>query len=340
MSGVDNWKAVYGSGVIVRECRALSCYVGVTSPSAWRAVAPLLPVPPVGTAFVTSQEEEYLLDLVQKLPQAELVLTAGGGKALDAGKFVAWKRDLPYVMIPTIVSTGSVFQPFVPTRYNNKIHRVIETSSPECVLFDTDVIGAAPPHLNASGMAECISWLGCIASWRWWSAAGLGGPPWDEEIAGETHEWVRQCVSAYASDLDSEGRPGERGIRTAAEVNRERHHLRLSLLGAAHALCHIFENTFLWTHGRDLYHAEGVALGTLLGCHLYGWGFDEAKEHFVACGTRFRPREIGCTWDEVRATFSRIPEHADHLEWAETFFHKGSLSDETFQEMARRIDAD
>ena len=46
--------------------------------------------------------------------------------------------------------------------------------------------------------------------------------------------------------------------------------------------------------------AEGVALGTLLGCHLYGWGFDEAKEHFAACGTRFRPREIGCTWDEVR----------------------------------------
>jgi glycerol dehydrogenase-like iron-containing ADH family enzyme len=88
---------------------------------------------------------------IHLLPQAELVLTVGCGKALDAGKFVAWKRGLPYVMIPTIVSTGSVFQLFVPTRHNNKIHTIVEASSPECVLFDTDVIGATAPHLNAAG---------------------------------------------------------------------------------------------------------------------------------------------------------------------------------------------
>jgi glycerol-1-phosphate dehydrogenase [NAD(P)+] len=339
MGDIDNWKAVYGSGVIARECCGLNSYVALTSPSAWHAVAPLLPEPPVGRAFVTGQEEKYLLDLLRNLPQAEQVLAVGGGKALDAGKFVAWKRNLPYVLIPTIVSTGSVFQPFVPTRRNNKVHMIVETGPPECVLFDADVIRAAPPHLNAAGMAECICWLGSIASWRWWSAAGLSGPCWDEEVASETRQWVRQRVSVYASDLDLEGRPGERGIRAAAEVNRERSHLRLSSLKASHPLCHIFENTFLWTHGRDLHHGEGVALGTLIGCYFYGWGFDEAKEHLGSCGTRFRPREIGCTWDEVLATFSRIPEHSDHLGWPETFFHHRSVSHEAFAGMARRIDA-
>jgi glycerol dehydrogenase-like iron-containing ADH family enzyme len=147
-------------------------------------------------------------------------------------------------------------------------------------------------------------------------------------------------VQTYTSDIDSEGRPGQRGIRTAAEVNRERHHLRQPALKAFHPLCHILDNTFLWTHGRDLYHGEAVALGTLIGCHLYGWRFDKTKGDLTACGVRFRPREIGCTWDEVRATFARIPEHADHLGWPKNFFHHRSISDETFREMARRIDAD
>ena len=336
----DDWTAVYGSDVIVRECRGLTPYLVVTSPSAWRAVEPLLPGPPTGCVFATSQEEDHLLDLSHALPKADRVLAIGGGKALDAGKFVAWKKGLPYVLIPTIVSTGSIFQPFVPIRRNNNVLRIEETPRPERVLFDTDVIRSAPPHLNAAGMAECICWLGSVASWRWWTAEGLGGPPWDEEIAREAREWVRRSVNTYASDLDRQGRPGELGIRTAAEVNRQRHHLRLSSLGETHSLCHVMDGAFLWTHGRDLYHGEIVALGTLIGCYLYDLDFDEAKADLSACGIRFRPRQIGCTWDEVRATFARVPRYADGLDWPETFLHHRPISDGLFRRMRRAIDAD
>ena len=340
MIELDKWKALYGSGLLARECRLFTSCVALTSPSAWRAVEPFLPAEPRGKAFVTNQEQDYLEGLARELPDAEWVLGIGGGKALDAGKFVAWKKGLPLVLVPTIVSTGSVFQSGVPARRNGKIYIIHQGVSPECVLFDTDVIRAAPPHLNAAGMAECICYLGRIASWRWWIEEGLEGPAWDEAAAREAHDWVRDRVKSYVSGLDPDGRPGEQAIRTAAEVNRERQRLRIVSLKAAHGLCHIFDNTFLWTHGRDLFHGEAVALGTLMGCHLYDWGFDEAKTHFQACGTRFRPRDIGCTWNEVRAALARAVEHSDHLKWPSTYLHCRRLDDATFRPMGERIDAE
>jgi len=337
MSDLDDWKALYEPGVIARECRGITSYVALTSPSAWRAVEPLLPAAPVGKAFVTNQEEDYLQELADKLPKAQMVLGIGGGKALDAAKFVASRRDLPFILIPTIVSTGAVFNPGVPARRKGRLHIIDQTIAPEVLLFDTEVIRAAPPHLNAAGMAECICWLGGVASWKWWVQEGLDGPPWDDAVADETINWVETRVADYAGDLDADGRPGERAIRAAAEVNRERHHLKLLSSEAAHIICHLFDNTFLLVHGRDLHHGEAVALGALIGCHLYGWGFDEAKRNFQACGTRFRPRDIGCTWDEARATLGRVAEHADRLEWPKTFFHHRDLRDADFLAMAERI---
>ncbi len=342
MTNVNQWKAIYEPGLLKRKCRKFNSYIVLTSPSAWRAVEQYLPCPPAEKIFVTGQEEDYLADLAQKLPQAERVLAIGGGMALDAGKYVAWKKKLPLVMIPTIVSTGAVFNPGVPARRNGKLCLIEKNIQPECVLFDTDIIGAAPAHLNAAGMAESICWLGNIASWRWWTNEKLGSPAWDDEIAAEVIDWVRDSVRDYTDDLNAQGRPGPRAIQTAAEVNRERHHLKFASMNAFRGLGHIFDNTFVWIHRRDLAHGQAVALGTLMGCHLYSWGFDEAKQDFCACGTRFRPAEIGCTWDEVRTTLSRVVEHAEHLKylnWPKNYFHHRSIGVAAFREMAARIDA-
>ena len=318
MPNLDDWNAVYGPDVVRRECRSVRHFVVLTTPSAWRAVSPLLPTAPKGTAFVTGQEEDHLLALERDLPDAGRVLGIGGGKALDAAKFVAWKRNRPFTLIPTIVSTGALFNPAIPVRCAGRCHVVFSELAPEAVLFDTGVIRAAPPALNARGMAECICWLGAVASWEWWWRERLGGPAFDEVAAGEAVSWVRRRVADYLGDLDPDKRPGEHGIRAAAEVNRERHHLRLAALGAARLLCHIFDNTFLLAHRRDLPHGEAVALGTLMGCHLYESLFDEAKECFAACGVRFRPRNIGCTWQEVRVTLERVPENTAFLGWPQS----------------------
>ena len=51
----------------------------------------------------------YLQALSDSLPaDAELVVGFGGGRALDASKYVALTKDLPLILVPTVVSTGAI----------------------------------------------------------------------------------------------------------------------------------------------------------------------------------------------------------------------------------------
>ena len=334
MLPINDWVAHYGSGVVREHCGAIDDYVVLTSPSAWRAVRPLLPGEPRAFEFVSCQEEEFNRALLEKLPDATWVIGVGGGKALDAAKLVAREKRAKLMLVPTIVSTGSVFQANIPVRRGNQLVRIIETVAPECVLFDVDVIRSAPPHMNAAGMAECVCWIGAVASWRWWSRRGLPGDPWDESVADEVIAWVHDRVGQYAGDLDADGRPGERAIRVCAEVNRERHGLRLTGLDANRGMDHYFDNAFLWTHGRDFLHGEGVALGTLLTCGLYGSRFDEARSLLAACGTRCLPAQLGCSWPEVRAALDAIPRLGEQVKWHETILHRGAVDEAAFDAMA------
>ena len=318
---INDWPTRYGPGVIRWACGQVSDYVVLTSPSAWRAVADQFAHEPKAVEFVISQEQSEVDAMAARLPPAAHVVGAGGGMALDMAKYVAWKSGARLWLAPTIVSTGSVFQSGFPMRKQGKLDVIPQTVAPRAVLFDTEVIAAAPPHLNAAGMAECICWLAQIAAWRWWSDQGLAGKAWDQAAVDETESWVADCVAAYVDDLDGQGRPGPLAVRVCAEVNRQRHELKLAKLDVGHAIDHLFENTFTWVHGRHMLHAEGVALGTLINNALCGHGFAEARKLLDACGGRYLPQQIGCNWDEIESTLAAIPDHCDHLQWGTCILH-------------------
>ena len=156
-------------------------------------------------------------------------------------------------------------------------------------------------------------------------------------MADEVHEWVASRTEQYVGDLDAEGRPGTTAIRVCAEVNRERWGLRLGKLGAGHGLDHLLDNTFVRVHERNLLHGELVALGTLITCLAYAADPDLSSRRFAACGTRYLPAEIGCTWDEVRDTIAAIPLNADELGWPATCLHHRELD---FDRVVERIEVE
>ena len=169
------WDARYGWDLIATHAPQFTDYIVVTSPSAWAAVEHLLPNPPHHLEFNRGMGEGYLGELLSRIPEAGQVLAIGGGNALDVGKYVAWRRNLPLIMIPTIVSTGAVFQSPIAVRRAGRWEFYWETVAPEYLLFDYGVIRSAPPHLNRAGMGECVCQLGVNGAWRWWDAQGFGG---------------------------------------------------------------------------------------------------------------------------------------------------------------------
>jgi glycerol dehydrogenase-like iron-containing ADH family enzyme len=341
MISAKEWVAHYGTGVIRQHTGQLDDYIAFTSPSAWAAVEPHMAHPPRAVEFIRSQEMDYSEALAARMDRARHAVGIGGGRALDAAKIVAERIGAELVLIPTIVSSGAIFQPHYPGREAGKLTIVSLDIFPQFVLFDTDVIRAAPPHLTASGMGETVCWVATIASWKWWADQGREGtPPWDQTLADAVIEWVAERTAGYAQDLDDDGRPGEQAIRVCAEALRERYDLPIADMKVGHEINHLLDNTFVWVHRRDLLHGETVALGTLLDCHLYASCFDEARGMLDACRMRYRPSQIGCTWAEIRAVLEAIPAHCDFLGWPKTCLHDRPIDDATFDQMVSRVEAD
>ena len=335
------WDAHYGQNLIPTHMAAIDSYVAVTSPSAWKIVEPLMPHPPLHVEFQGRMGEGYLEPLPERLPNAEYVVAIGGGNALDVGKYAAWNLNRPLIMIPTLVSTGAVFQPSIAIRRAETWNYESNIVAPEFLLLDTDVIRAAPARRNRGGMGECIAQSANVGAWKWWSEQGHDGPPFDQKAADTTMAWIRDRCARFQADLDSDGQPQAEGIRIAAEINRERYDLP-TMQVPSRGLDHAFIISFEWVHRREINHSEGVSLGTLMNDFIYGWGFDEAKDLLDSCGVSYKPRDLGCTWDEVHAVTKRFNELHDLTGGSVTqqnWFHKCNLDETAFTRMAAQIDA-
>lgn len=337
------WDARYGRNLLQKSGAEFTDYVAISSPRAWAAVRSYFPHAPRHLEFNRGMEVAYLDDLLARAPCAPYLLAIGGGNALDVGRYVAWKQATKLILIPTVVSTGSIFQSAGVVRDKGRFEWILEMGAPEFLLLDYGVIQAAPSHLNSAGMAECICFLSQISAWHWWTQQGdkeaSKFPSWDQAVADETHRWIHSRARTYRDDLDSQGHPGEKAIRTAAEVNRERYGLRLHQLGLGMSLDHLFSISFEWLHRRELLHGEGVALGTLISCYVHGRGFEEAKALLDSCGTRYRPQDIGCSWNEVHQVLQALPHSSQELIPCHHYFQRHPIDASTLQALRAAIES-
>ena len=158
-------------------------------------------------------------------------------------------------------------------------------------------------------MGECICILGHVGSWRWWADNRPDAVPWDQAVADATR-WTGYAAAAGSSPTAwmPNGRPNDDALRIASEVNRERYDVPTHDLKVSHSVDHTFVMAFEWVQGYELIHSEVVSLGALINAYVYQWGFDETKTLLDACRVRYRPADIGCTWDEVKAVLANLNE--------------------------------
>jgi glycerol-1-phosphate dehydrogenase [NAD(P)+] len=214
------------------------------------------------------------------------VVGLGGGMALDAAKWAAWRSGLALVLAPSIVSVDASVTNTVAVRDGGTI--VYEGFVvADRIVVDTDLVERAPARLNRAGVGDLLSIHTGLADWR--LGARAGRIAWDAPIASDAAA-VLDRVEALAPEIATVSEAGVGGlVAMYAEVNGLC--LRAGHSGPEEGSEHYLAYRIEEVTGRSFVHGELVGLGTVLMAELQGDDPARPVRILDACGVAWRPEQ-------------------------------------------------
>ena len=268
-SGDDNAKQPgdytirYGHGLLKEESARWPRYIAVTSPSALRAARPYLSQAPAATGLVHSLEWSFMEELTESIEEdAELVVGLGGGKVLDVSKYVALKKGLPVVIVPSIVSTGAIVHGRIPRLVGRKLAagpgKGMAWIDFEDILVDYDLVLDAPSYLNTAGLGDVLCNYAGVAEWRRNARRGVG-PPVDQALVGNVERHHQGLADQFPTTLAPDGSLSPESIVVIMTALQERTEKMLEH-PAAWSADHPFINCIQLVNDKDWIHGELATL--------------------------------------------------------------------------------
>ena len=301
----------YGHGLLSEESSGWPSYLAVTTPSAYRTAKPYLAKEPAGVGHVDLLDYGQLQAITDSLPDdAELVVGLGGGRAIDASKYVALKKQLPLILAPSVVSTGAIIYGMLG-RWEGRNILGGRDDWPwidfEDILVDYDLVLEAPYYLNTAGLGDVLCGYAGMAEWRRNSRLGIG-PTWDAGAAAEAIQHQSDVVEGFPATLGPNGSLTADTVRFIMTAVQERDDKGLSH-PAASSGDHSFQLVVEPVNDKAWVHGELVALAAV----IIAWQCEESPETLTSwldtCLVRRRPSEMGMTAAELQKGLDAMPAH-------------------------------
>jgi len=247
----------------------------------------------VATDTVAGSTEAEIGRLVEKHRPA-IVIAAGGGTVIDVSKMVAYRRNVPFISVPTAPShDGIASETASITGKDGKKHS-IRAKPPIAIVADIGILKSAPYRLIASGSADAISNLTAVKDWRL-----------AHKARGEYYSEYAASLSLLSSEIviKSAGlirKHNERGIRNLIEALISSG-ISMSLAGssrpasgAEHAFSHALDSM-----GTGSLHGEQCGLGSILMSYHQGLEWERIRDALRAVGSPVTKDEIGISKQSI-----------------------------------------
>lgn len=254
----------------------------VCTQAAWEAARSRLRLTIAWTGEVLEATEAHWQHLLRDL-RGDVVYALGGGLAVDAAKYLAAKRALPLVCIPTALSVDAFLTSASGVRHAGCV-RYLETKPPDRLLVDLSLIRAAPSELRAAGICDVLSIAtGC---WDWALAESRGQTTPETRYIPYIAQAAQAILSGALDCAEAAGRGDPGGLRQlldclALEVQlcNQLGHARPEE-GSEHYFAYAVENAV----GSGRPHGELVGPGIVLMAGLQGQDVAPLQRALRACG--------------------------------------------------------
>lgn len=283
----------------------------------------------------------------------DYIVAVGGGTIMDFGRYSAFKLGVPFVAVPTLVSSDG-FTANICSIIIDGQKKSIPMLAPDAVVCDLDVVSGAPMFLTISGVQDILSKYISLADWK---IANLVTGEYFCPMVYSMAEEALGIMAACAEEL-RKGLPPDHEKMAYAQMLSG---LTMQILshsraasGAEHLIAHLVEmkpRGFENAHGL---HGECVGVGTVMCAGEYHRlakmeklatrPFEPLPEAWLR--ERFGPMTEGLLlenehdvletvdeagfrncWPEIRAVIASIPEADELRELYRSLGAKYRLSD-------------
>lgn len=316
----------------VQEKRPTALLTGHTS---WQRVGPMLELPLVVQAEPTNANRAFMDTLAENLPeQVSVVYGVGGGLVADVAKYVAWKRGLPCVIIPTALSVDGFFTPIVAVREDNTVGYE-DTGPAEQVIIDWEVVASAPQHLRGTGIAEILSIVTGLLDWRYAAERNMNTPQ------TRFQQWAASLAAGIAQQAFKISQGVGEGRKDALENLL---HLILTEVMLTNMLGHTrpqegSEQYFAYAiepkvaRGRGIPYADLIGPGILISAALHGQDIGAIRQTMQSAGIRLGQLPP----DEIAATLRDLPDYVRRHNLPYSILH--DIEDMTSERIARLLES-
>ncbi len=274
---------------------------------------------------------EDMMKLLERRP--DYIVTVGGGTLMDFARYSAYKLGIPFVAVPTIVSSDG-FTADICSIIIDGQKKSIPMQAADAVICDMDIVSGAPMFLTIAGVQDIMAKYVSIADWK--IAHLVSGEYFCDKVCGMAQEALD--IMAHCAQELADGREPDYEAMAYTQMLSG---LTMQILsnsraasGAEHLVAHLVEmkpKGFEHAHGM---HGECVGVGTIMCAHAYHEyakresievkpfePLDEAwvREEFGALADgilrenendvlkSFEPESIKLHWQEIRDIIASIP---------------------------------
>jgi glycerol dehydrogenase-like iron-containing ADH family enzyme len=306
-------------------------YVVFTVEPPWRSCESLLRNKPKHVTHVSEVDLETLDGYVETVPRSQNVAGIGGGRAIDAAKYVAMKTASKFISVPTILAADAYVTPKAGVRIEGNV-TYLGDKFPDKIVIDYAVIRGAPKRLNRAGVGDIYSAKISLAEWK--LARDLRGEEYDGEVAGGAERVLAQLKRDTRDILDVT----EKGVRSLVEMHIVLNELQFPYVQRGkfwpqEGSEHLFFYTLEKLTGKTFIHGEVIGAGAVVATYLQGGDTAATIADLDSFGVEFRASRLGITFGEFERTLRKMRATGEEIGARYVSVEKWTPTDQQVREM-------
>jgi len=275
----------------------------------WQVTKDLLGANPEKVVMVESVDEDWLDKQIKQMPVCDTVVGIGGGQAVDAAKYMSWKKGIRLVSIPTVLSVDAFVTTAAGIRRDHMVVYVGE-SYPDPLIIDFNVIRTAPPQLNIAGIGDLLSCHTATFDWEYTHSKGKSEYPFSSEniqIARNIVSHLESLLSEIRENKDEGLKAIVEGYMKLNEICLPAGHWRVEE-GSEHYLFYELEERLK----RSFIHGNIIGLGIYILSRLQNNEPERITQIMQEAGLEYQPITMGLRREDLRDSLLNLKNYVQN----------------------------